>query len=163
MFENVQSQLNSLGDVNVVGVATNQSDFYGKYLYETASPTPAAKGVWDITGAGWSPDWYGTSAVSFFNPLYSSPGGFPPNGGSNFGYFSDPTVNADIKQALAQTSESAADPFWAKADEAVMSAAAIYPITSDLEFAVHASYVHNAVYLPVTQQFDAANVWLSTP
>jgi peptide/nickel transport system substrate-binding protein len=163
MFENLQSQLNALGDVNVVGLPTNQSDFYGKYLTATTSPTPAAKGVWDITGAGWSPDWYGTSAVSFFNPLYSSPGGFPPNGGSNFGYFSDPTVNADITQALAQTSEAAADPFWAKADEAVMSAAAIYPITSDLEFAVHASYVHNAVYLPVTQQFDAANVWLSTP
>jgi peptide/nickel transport system substrate-binding protein len=163
LFENLQSQLSSLGDVNVVGVPTNQSDFYGKYLTATTSPTPASKGVWDITGAGWSPDWYGTSAVSFFNPLYSSPGGFPPNGGSNFGYFSDPTVNADITQALAQTSESAADTFWAKADEAVMSAAAIYPITSDLELAVHASYVHNAVYLPVTQQFDAANVWLSTP
>jgi peptide/nickel transport system substrate-binding protein len=161
VFENVQSQLDALGNVTVTGVPTNQSDFYGKYLYETASPTPAAKGVWDITGAGWSPDWYGDSAVSFFNPLFSAPGGFPPNGGSNFGYFSNSTVTADITQALAQTSESAADPYWAKADEATMAAAAIYPITSELQFAVHASYVHNAVYLPETQQFDAANVWLS--
>ena len=53
--------------------------------------------------------------------------------------------------------------YWAKADQAVMSAAAIYPITYDLEFAVHAAYVHNAVYIPIMQQFDAANVWLSTP
>jgi hypothetical protein len=42
-----------------------------------------------------------------------------------------------------------------------MSAAAIYPITANEEFAEHASYVHNAVYIPIMQQFDAANVWLS--
>lgn len=161
LFENVQSQLDALGSVNVVGVPTNQSDFYGKYLYATASPTPASKGVWDFTGAGWSPDWYGNGAVTWFNPLFSSPGGFPANGGSNFGYFSDPTVNSLIKQALAQPTEAQADTYWAKADQAVMSAAAIYPITATVEFAVHASYVHNAVYIPIMQQFDAANVWLS--
>lgn len=163
LFNNVQSQLDALGAVNVVGVPTNQSDFYGKYLYATSSPSPARQGVWDLTGAGWSPDWYGDSAVTWFNPLFSSPGGFPPNGGSNFGYFSDPTVNSLVKQALAQPAEAQADTYWAKADQAVMAAAAIYPITSPLAFAVHASYVHNAVYIPMYQQFDAANVWLSTP
>jgi len=161
LFENMQAQWNALGDVNVVGVATNQSDFYGKYLAVTTSPTPAQTGAWDIAIAGWSPDWYGNSAVSFFNPLYSSPGGFPANGGSNFGYFSDSTVNSLIKQALNQSSEAQADPIWAKADEAVMSAAAIFPITDDNEYGAHASYVHNAVYIPIMQQYDAANVWLS--
>jgi peptide/nickel transport system substrate-binding protein len=161
LFLNVQSQLNALGSVQVTGVPTNQSDFYGKYLYATASPTPAAQGVWDMTGAGWSPDWFGSSAVSWFNPLFSSPGGFPPNGGSNFGYFSSATVNGDVKTALAQTSEAAADKYWAKADMDTMAAAAIYPITATEEFAVHASYVHNAVYIPIEQQFDAANVWVS--
>ena len=97
--------------------------------------SPAATGAWDFTGAGWSPDWYGNGAVTWFNPLFSSPGGFPPNGGSNFGYFSDPTVNSLVKQALAQTTETQADVYWAKADEAVMSAAAVYPITADEEFA----------------------------
>jgi peptide/nickel transport system substrate-binding protein len=162
LFENVQAQLNALGNVNLVGVPTNQSDFYGKYLDATSSPTPAQTGAWDFTGAGWSPDWYGNSAPSWFNPLFSSPGGYPTNGGSNFGYFSSPTVNALVKQALAQTTEAQADVYWAKADEAVMSAAAVYPITAELAFAVHASYVHNAVYLPVMQQFDATNVWLSS-
>ncbi len=42
-----------------------------------------------------------------------------------------------------------------------MKAAAVFPITDNVEFAEHASYVHNAVYLPIMQQFDAANVWLS--
>ena len=91
IFNNVSSQLNALGSVKVTGVPTNQSDFYGKYLYvpnTKSAPSPAYKGTWDMASAGWGPDWFGNSAVTFFNPLYSSPGGFPANGGSNFGYFS---------------------------------------------------------------------------
>ena len=161
LFVNLQSQLDALGNVNVVGVPTNQSDFYGKYLSVSSTPTPASQGVWDFTGAGWSPDWYGNGSLTWFNPLFLSPGGFPTQGGSNFGYFSSPTVNADITNALAQTTESAADTYWAKADMDTMAAAAVYPITATEEFAVHAAYVHNAVYIPQMQQYDAANVWLS--
>jgi peptide/nickel transport system substrate-binding protein len=166
IFTNVQTQLNALGSVNVVGVPTNQADFYGKYLYvpnSASSPSPAYKGVWDMAGAGWGPDWYGDSAVTWFNPLFSSPGGFPANGGSNFGYFSSPTVNSLITQALAQPTESAADVYWAKADQAVMAEAPTYPITDPNQLAEHASYVHNAVYMTQWQNFDPANVWLSTP
>jgi peptide/nickel transport system substrate-binding protein len=165
-FNNVSSQLGALGSVKVTGVPTNQSDFYGKYLYvpnTSTNPSPAYKGTWDMTGAGWSPDWYGNSALTFFNPLYSSPGGFPANGGSNFGYFSSATVNNTISQALAQPTEAQADKFWAQADQEVMQAAAIYPVTEQLQFSEHAPYVHNAVYMPQYQNFDAANVWLSTP
>lgn len=162
LYLNVQSQLDALGNVTVVGVPTNQSDFYGKYLYATSTPTPASQGVWDFTGAGWSPDWYGNGSLTWFNPLFTSPGGYPVNGGSNFGYFASPTVNSLVKQALLQPTEAQADVYWAKADEAVMSAAAIYPITSELQFSEHASYVHNAVYIPQFQQFDAANVWVSS-
>src|SRR6185437_5989318 len=158
MFTNLQSQLNALGSVNFVGLPTNQSDFYGKYL-QVASV--AQKGVWDMVGAGWSPDWYGNGTLTWMNPLFSSPGGYPSNGGSNFGLFNDPTVNSLIKQALAQTDSAQADSYWAQADQAIMKAAAFYPITDPLELAVHASYVHNAVYIPIMQQFDAANVWLS--
>jgi peptide/nickel transport system substrate-binding protein len=161
LFENLQSQLNALGVVSVTGVPTNQSDFYGKYLDATTAPTPAASGAWDVVIPGWSPDWYGDSAPSWFKPLFASPGSFPTNGGSNFGYFADPTVNSLVTQALAQPTEAKADVYWAKADQAVMSAAAFFPITSNNEFAAHASYVHNAVYLPIMQQFDATNVWLS--
>jgi len=165
VFNNVSAQLAALG-VKVTGVPTNQSDFYGKYLYvpnSASNPSPAYKGVWDMASAGWGPDWYGNSAVTFFNPLYSSPGGFPASGGSNFGYFSDPTVNATINQALSQTTEAQADTYWAKADEEVMQGAAIYPITSELQLAEHAPYVHNAVFMTQWQDFDPANVWLSTP
>lgn len=160
---NVAAQLNTLGSVKVSLVATNQSDFYGKYLYVTSSPSPAQQGTWDLAIAGWSPDWYGDAAVSFFNPLFAGPGGFPANGGSNFGYFNDPTVNGLITKALGQTTEAAADAYWAKADEAVMSAAAFYPIDEELALAEHAPYVHNDIYMTQYQQYDPTNVWLSSP
>jgi peptide/nickel transport system substrate-binding protein len=165
-FNNISSQLGALGSVKVTGVPTNQSDFYGKYLYVPnvkGNPSPAYKGTWDIAPSGWSPDWYGNSALTFFNPLYSSPGGFPANGGSNFGYFSSATVNNTINQALSQPTEAQADKFWAQADQQVMQGAAIYPITPQVQLAEHAPYVHNAVYMTQFQNFDAANVWLSKP
>ena len=166
VFNNVAAQLGALGSVTVSGVPTNQADFYGKYLYvpnTPSAPSPAYKGTWDMASAGWGPDWFGDSAVSYFNPLYSSPGGFPANGGSNFGYFSSATVNNTISQALSQTTEAAADKYWAQADEETMQAAAVYPITSPLQLAEHAPYVHNAVYMTQWQNFDPTNVWLSSP
>jgi peptide/nickel transport system substrate-binding protein len=166
IFNNVSSQLNALGSVKVIGVPTNQSDFYGKYLIvpnTKSAPAPAYKGTWDMASAGWGPDWFGNSALSFFNPLYSSPGGFPASGGSNFGYFSSTAVNNLISQALSQPTEPEADKFWAQADQQVMKEAAVYPITSPLQLAEHAPYVHNAVYMTQWQNFDPANVWLSTP
>lgn len=163
-FNNLSAQLGQLGSVKVVGVPTNQSDFYGKYLLvpnSKSAPAPAYKGVWDVALAGWGPDWFGNSALTYFNPLYSSPGGFPANGGSNFGYFQSPQVNNLINQALSQKTEAQADTYWAKADETVMQQAAIYPITQPLQLMTHASYVHNAVYMTVWQNFDPSNVWLS--
>ena len=101
--------------------------------------------------------------ADLFNPLYSSPGGFPANGGSNFGYFQSTTVNNTIGQALAQPTEDQADKYWAQADQEVMQSAAIYPITGPLQLAEHAPYVHNAVYITQFQNFDPANVWLTKP
>jgi peptide/nickel transport system substrate-binding protein len=166
LFNNVVTQLNALGSVKVSGVPTNQSDFYGKYLLvpnSSGSPSPAYKGTWDMASAGWGPDWFGNAAVTYFNPLFSSPGGFPANGGSNFGYFQSSTVNNLIDQALSQPSEAQADKYWAQADQQVMKEAAFYPITSQVAPAEHAPYVHNAVYMTQWQNFDPANVWLSKP
>jgi peptide/nickel transport system substrate-binding protein len=165
LFNNLQAQLSSLGVVQVTGVPTNQGDFYGKYLAVAVpvNQSPAAKGVWDITEAGWGPDWFGNAAVTYFNPLFSSPGGFPVSGGSNFGFYQSATVNNLIDQALSQPTEAQADQYWAKADMQVMSDAAIYPITSPLQLSEHAPYVHNAVYMTVWQNYDPTNVWLSKP
>jgi peptide/nickel transport system substrate-binding protein len=125
-------------------------------------PTVAKRGVWDIALAGWGPDWYGDAAVSFFNPLFSGAPAYPPSG-SNFGFYNNPSTSTLIGKGATSASASSAATIWAQADQAVMKDAAIYPIVQPFQPLYHASYVHNAVYIPSIQGFDPTNVWLSSP
>ena len=72
-------------------------------------------------------------------------------------------VTSLITRAAAAATASAAASLWAQADEAVMKDAPFYPIVDPNQPNYHASYVHNAVYVPAIQQFDPTNVWLSPP
>jgi peptide/nickel transport system substrate-binding protein len=72
-------------------------------------------------------------------------------------------VNSLIAQGAQAATASAAASIWGKADQAVMKDAPIYPITDPQQPLYHATYVHNAVYIPAIQQFDPTNVWLSPP
>jgi peptide/nickel transport system substrate-binding protein len=158
MFQTMQSDLAKVG-VKLTGVGVPDADFYTKYLLV---PGVARRGVWDLALASWGPDWYGDAATSFFKPLFSGPSSYPPFG-SNFGFYDDPSVTSLINQAAAEGSASAAARLWAKADEDVMSQAAIYPIVQPLLALYHASYVHNVVYVPALEAIDPTNVWLSKP
>ena len=143
--------------VKLLGVP--DADFYTKYL---EVPAVARRGGWDMAVAGVGPDWYGDAALSYFGPLLSGPASYPP-AGSNFGFYADPSVTALIGRGATTGSPSSAARIWARADQTVMKDAPIYPITSPLQPDYHASYVHNAVYVPQFQQFDPTNVWLSSP
>ena len=155
-FQTIQQDLTKIG-VRVVGVPSPNADFYTKYLQV---PTVAQRGVWDLSIAGWAPDWYGNAALSFFNPLFSGKPSFPPVG-SNFGLYDSPATDALIKQAAAAKTTDEALALWQKADEQVMRDAVFFPITSPLNANYHAAQVHNAVYIPAIQNFDPTNVWLS--
>lgn len=153
-----QSDLAKIGvKVKLLGVPA--ADFYTKYL---EVPSVAHRGVWDVAVAGWGPDWYGDAALSFFGPLFSGPASYPPVG-SNFGFYNNPTVTSLIGKASTAGSPSAAAKTWAQADQDVMKDAAFFPITQPLQPLYHASYVHNAIYVPAIQGFDPTNVWLSSP
>lgn len=155
-FQTVQQDLSDAG-IKVEGVPSPDADFYTKYLQV---PTAARDGVWDLSLAGWGPDWYGNAALSFFAPLFSGEPSFPPIG-SNFGFYENPATNKLIDQASAAPDESTAASLWAEADRQVMEDAPFFPITSPLNANYHADQVNNAIYLPAIQNFDPANVWLS--
>jgi peptide/nickel transport system substrate-binding protein len=157
-FQTLQADLAPAG-IKLTGVGVPSADFYAKYL---TVPSVAKSGAWDVSLAGWGPDWYGDAATSFFKPLFYGAPSYPPSG-SNFGFYNNPTVNALITQASSQASASAAATMWAQADQDVMKDAPFYPITQPLQPLYHASYVHNAVYVPAIQGYDFTNVWLSTP
>jgi len=157
-FQTLQADLAPAG-IKLTGVGVPSADFYAKYL---TVPSVAKSGAWDVSLAGWGPDWYGDAATSFFKPLFDGPSSYPASG-SNFGFYNNPTVTALITQASSQASASAAATLWAQADMDVMKDAPFYPITQPLQPLYHASYVHNAVYVPAIQGYDFTNVWLSTP
>lgn len=158
MAQTLQAGLASVG-VKVKLLSATPADFYTKYL---EVPSVAHNGTWDIALAGWAPDWFGDGATSFFGPLFDGASSYPPVG-SNFGFYNDPTVTSMIAKGESAASASAAATIWAQADQAVMKDAAIYPITNPEQPNYHATYVHNAVYVPAIQQFDPTNVWLSPP
>jgi peptide/nickel transport system substrate-binding protein len=158
MGQTLQSDLSKIG-VKLKLLAATPADFYVKYM---EVPSVAKRGVWDLSLAGWGPDWYGDAAVSFFNPLFSGPASYPPIG-SNFGFYNNPSVTALIAKGASAASASSAATIWAQADEAVMKDAPFYPIVDPNQPLYHASYVHNAVYVPAIQQFDPTNVWMSSP
>jgi peptide/nickel transport system substrate-binding protein len=155
MFQTIQSDLGKIG-ITVVGVGVPNADFYTKYLEK---PSQATSGVWDVSLAGWSPDWYGNAAASFFPPLFD--GRILPPTSSNFGLFSDPTLNPIIDAALKAPTEAAAAALWHQADIETMKNAAIFPITAPNQPEIHGSQVHNAIYMAIYEQSDPTNVWLS--
>jgi peptide/nickel transport system substrate-binding protein len=155
MFQDIQNQLQKVG-VTVKGVTASPQDFYVKYLEK---PSAARSGAWDVSLAGWGPDWYGNAALSFFTPLFD--GKILPPLSSNFGLFNDPAVTTLINTASTATSLAQSNPDWAKADNQVMEDAAIYPIDDPNGALVHAAQVHNDIYIPALQNFDFTNVWLS--
>jgi len=154
MFQTLQADLGAIG-IKVTGVGVPNADFYTKYL---EVPSVAQRGVWDLSLAGWSPDWYGNAAASFFSPLFD--GRILPPTSSNFGLFNDPAVNTLIDQALAAPTESAAGAIWHQADVQTMKDAAIFPITNPNLPLMRGSQVHNAIYVPFLEQIDPTNVWL---
>ena len=156
-FQTLQQDLGKVG-ITVEGVPSPNSDFYTKYLQV---PDVAKRGVWDISIAGWGPDWYGNAALSFFGPLFNGKAAFPPVG-SNFGFYEDDTTDALIEQASAAATQDEAAKLWAEADHQVMEDAAFYPITEPRTPNYHAEQVNGAVYIPSFQNFDPANVWLAT-
>jgi peptide/nickel transport system substrate-binding protein len=158
LFTVLQQDLGDIG-IKLVGVEASQADFYTKYLQV---PDQARKGVWDVSLAGWAPDWYGDAALSYFAPLFYGDKAYPP-GGSNFGLYNNPTVNDAITKAANEADPQKAQQMWADLDKQVMQDAPFYPITSNNEPTYHASHVHNTVYIPAYQAIDPANVWLSKP
>jgi peptide/nickel transport system substrate-binding protein len=157
-FQTMQADLAKAG-IKITGLGVPDADFYTKYLLV---PSVAKRGVWDVSLAGWGPDWYGDSATSFFKPLFAGPSAYPPIG-SNFGFYNNPTVTSEIDQAASQANATTAATMWAKIDQEITKDAPIYPITQPLQPLYHASYVHNAIYIPGIQGFDMTNVWLSKP
>jgi peptide/nickel transport system substrate-binding protein len=155
-FQTAQADLAAAG-ITVTGVGVPNADFYTKYLQK---PNTAKTGVWDLSLAGWSPDWYGDAAASFFFPLFD--GRVLPPTSSNYGLFVDPALSPIIDAANSAATPADAAVLWHKADVEVMSQAAIFPITAPNRAQIHGTQVHNCIYVAYIDNCDPANVWVTS-
>ncbi len=156
MFTTLQQDLQDSG-IKLEPVGAPDADFYGKYLQV---PDAAKSGKWDVSLAGWGPDWYGDAALSFMAPLFQGKTAFPP-AGSNFGFYENPAVDTAIDEAAKEADPAKASTMWAAIDKQIMTDAPIFPVTSNNQGVYHPSHTHNTVFMPTYQGYDPANVWLS--
>ena len=158
MYQILAEDLAKAG-IAVKGTGEPRAVFVTKFLMD---PAAARHGAWDLALFSWGPDWYGDSAVSFFKPLLGGAASFPP-ACCNFGRYDNPAVTFQISKAADQASAVTAGQMWAQIDQKAMKGVPIYPIAQPMRPLYHASYVHNAIYVPAINNFDPTNVWLSTP
>jgi peptide/nickel transport system substrate-binding protein len=133
----------------------NPADFYTQHL----SHLPAIKsGDWDVAVPGWSPDWAGNAARSFFVPLLD--GRLFAEGTTNYGDYNNPEVNALADKALAASSASQAADLWSQVDQKTMADAPWVPIDYGKSVRYYAKTLGGCMILPGnTDNCDPTNVW----
>jgi ABC-type transport system substrate-binding protein len=104
------------------------------------------------------PDWYGNNGRAIVEPLFD--GRTYGANSVDYGDYNSPMVNGLIDQALAQQDISKAASLWHQADVQIMKDAAIIPFQTQKTAVFHSSRVHNAIFLPFSQNYDITQVWL---
>ncbi len=154
LFAAVQAALAKCG-IKVNGKVFNGAGAFYPFIEDPAN-NKADK--WDIAEPGWVPDWYGNNGRTSMQPLF---GTNCVNPTTNYGCYSNPTVDGDISKALSATDVTTAGNFWHQADVQVMKDAAIVPFMNNNVPLYHNKRVQNAIYMPGAQQFDITQLWLS--
>ena len=134
----------------------DQATYYGSLLND---PNNAQAGEWDIAEPGWTPDWWGNNGRAIVQPLFQTN---CSAGTTNYGCYSNPTVDRLIDQALQEADPEQAEARWHEVDVQVMKDLPIVPI---LAFAAmtsryHSRRVKNAIHVPQIEFFDITNLWL---
>jgi peptide/nickel transport system substrate-binding protein len=156
IFQSYAQDLKSCG-ITVTGVPLAQADFYSQFLQKIDN---ARAGKWDVAAPGWVPDWFGNNGRSVVSPLFD--GRNWADGTSNYGGYDSPATNGLIDQALqAKTTDDAAK-YWHEADQQIMKDAAIVPFMAQKTPWYHSARVKNAIWVPISQNYDLTNLWLGT-
>jgi peptide/nickel transport system substrate-binding protein len=156
IFQEVQKDFGACG-VTVNGKGISQGYYTATGILQTSASALASSG-WDITEPGWVPDWYGpASARSILPDLFGS-SDFP---GTNWGDFSNSTVDSLITKAETAPTLAQATSYWQQANKAVMEQAPFIPFMGQLTNLMHSASVHNAIYNPFSAQYNLADIWLS--
>jgi len=82
--------------------------------------------------------------------------------GTDWGGYDNPSVDSLVTQAESATTVAAAASLWHQADEQVMKDAPFIPLETSLTPLFRSARVHNAIYLPFSEQYDLTQIWLAS-
>ena len=128
-----------------------------------ASPSPAYKGTWDMSCRGLGARLVRELGGDLLQPAVLQPGRLPGERREQLRVLPERDRQQPDQPGAEPAHRGRGRQVLGPGRRAVMQEAAIYPITSELQLAEHAPYVHNAVYMTQWQDFDPTNVWLSKP
>jgi peptide/nickel transport system substrate-binding protein len=141
-------------------VFAGSADEYYRLLQ---NPDNAEAGVWDLTAAAWTPDWFGNNGRAYVQPMFQS--NFAA-GTANYGDYRNAEVDRLIDAALTETDPVQAEHLLHLVDRQVLEDAAIVPILACEPTIPHmtSDRVRNAMPMPqIDRWLDAANIWLDPP
>lgn len=121
VMRSVGADLEKCG-ITLVVKTYSQAEYYGSLLTD---PAKARAGVWDIAEPGWTPDWYGNNGRAMARPLFQTDGSA---GTTNYGCYSDATVDRLIDRALEEPDPGPAEDLWHQVDVRVMQDVPILPL-----------------------------------
>jgi ABC-type transport system substrate-binding protein len=155
--ELMQADLQAAG-VKVQMIAATQTDFTVNYI---SDPQSGQRGVWDIALLFWVPDWFGINGRSVLEPMTDGKN-YGPNS-VDYGDYNSPVTENFVQEALTQPSTATAkiSELWHEASEQTMKDAALIPLDIVNVPLFKSSQVMNPVYLPINENYDITNVWLS--
>lgn len=153
VYQAVSASLSACG-IKVTGSPIQQGNYYA-YV---ENPSNSAGGKWDITEAGWVPDWFGNNGRSTVEPLLTSPCVNPT---TNYGCYNNATVNGDASKATAASDLSTAAGYWHQADLQALKDAVYVPMTNLNTALYKSTRVKNAIYDYTYLQYDVTQLWLS--
>ena len=153
VYQAVSASLSACG-IKVTGSPIQQGNYYA-YVED---PGNSKADKWDITEAGWVPDWFGNNGRSTVEPLLTSPCVNPT---TNYGCYNSSVVTGDANKAIAAPDLTTAATYWHQADMQAMKDAVIVPITNLNTALSKSSRVKNAIYSYTYQQYDITQIWLS--
>jgi peptide/nickel transport system substrate-binding protein len=153
----MQADLQAAG-IKVQMISATQTDFTVNYI---SNPASGRRGLWDIALLFWVPDWFGINGRSVLEPMTNGTQ-YGPNS-VDYGDYNSPVTNHLIQQALAQPSTATAkiSDLWHQASVQSMKDAAFIPLATVEVPLYKSTRLMNPVYLPINENYDITNVWLS--
>ena len=128
-------------------------------------PSVAKRGVWDLSAAAWGAGLVRRCGPVLLRPAVLRRRALTRRSAATSGSVQQPVRHGADRPGRRRpaSAASAATSLGPGGPEVSCRTPRSTPSPPSCSRCYHASYVHNAVYVPAIQQFDPTNVWLSSP